>query len=116
MMNTSTVMTVKTAHKVLQRALQLLLAVVALLIALLVQSISSHANAASDPPLAPEIIRLINEERLTTGPFPFLEETSMITATGLHAREAARRFSHTRPGGSMRNIPFLDFEIVSLRS
>jgi len=78
MFGTSTVMTVETAHKVLQRALQLLFAVVALLIAFMVQSFVSHAQAAGHPPAGPASVRLTDGERLRDHPAPLWEDASMI--------------------------------------
>jgi len=110
MMNTSTAMTMKAAHKGLQRALQLLLAMVTLLIVLLVQSFASHVQAADHLPLEPEAIRLINEERSPAQDLRRAEDTSMIVGAGLRTREAAQRFSHTRPDGSKRHTVIVDFE------
>jgi len=114
-MNTSATMTMKTARIVLQRALQLLLAIAALFIALLVQSPSSYALAEKKPSPPSEVIRLINEERAKVGVSPLVEDPSLIVAAGLRAREAAQRFSHTRPNGSKWNTIFFEFEISAYR-
>jgi len=100
-------MNVKTAHKVLQRALQVLLAVVALLIAFLVQSVRANVLAAENALPTSELIRLVNEER---------GEANQLSTGGLYTREEAQRLSHTRPDGRRWLPPFFEMENTALRA
>jgi len=102
MMITSATMNVKTAHKVLQRALQVLLAVLALLIAFLVQSVRNHVLAAETTLPAAEVIRLVHEEREKAAVHSNTEDP-----VARCARTEAQRFSHTKPDGSKWNNPLL---------
>jgi len=116
MTNTSTLMTMKTAYKALQRTLQLLfalLAITALLIALLAQPLI--ARALTEPFSSSAVIRLAHEEPPIHEEPPTREGPSRIRAAALRVREAASRLSHTRPDNSRWHAVFFELEIALQR-
>jgi len=67
------------------------------------------AEASSSFPT--EVIRLVNEERSKAGVSHLGELDELTDAANVRAKEAANRFSHTRPDGSKWRTVFDEFRI-----
>lgn len=70
------------------------------------------ANAQHDEKGA-EVIRLVNEEREQAGLAPLSEDQPLLPAAQTRAREASKKFSHTRPNGAHFKTIFTDYQIRS---
>jgi len=105
--------TVDLASRLLDRALQILIAVIAFLVAFLVLALAPSAMAEDTASLKNEVIRLVNVERTKAGVPALHEDEKLIEAANQRAEEASRKFSHVRPNGSKWKTIFNEFEVQS---
>jgi len=73
--------------------------------------LAAHAEASGSYPN--EVIRLVNEERSKVGVPALRQHEDLTSAANVRAKEAAQKFSHTRPNGSKWRTVFDEFKIKS---
>ena len=99
------------ASRKLDRILGIVLVAGALLAVLFPTLLLFPSIAEASDAYPAEVIRLVNEEREKVGAPKLRQHTRLNEAAKRRAEEAARKFSHTRPNGSMWKTIFDEYSV-----